>query len=395
MGRQHSGIARAGLASFALVAVLVGCGAATKAATAAPTPSPTPTPSPLPTPSPTPAPAAPLVVTFRNTGPAGSPWTAVQVSLVGEDGTVSGTFNDPGGVHGDAYIVGSNHVYFIDGATVKAMGRDGTITDAGQIPQVSTTVTADNEASFTALAVSPDESTLVFGIPLAIAGEHGATIDHSQLWTEPVGGTAASATMVYDYKAAGSVLLPFAWSTSAIWVSNIPTSGLGGAGPFIDYSSINASTFDASSHVLTAIPGGCYISDARAIDHSSSNYVCASVNPPILHVRLPSGTRTVSMQPASATGFGAFRISDDARYLAYGAFIGDFGSGSGHYVTTVVDLSSGAIAATVQGYTPKEWLSDDRLVVSPSYVGTGSYLLSPTFTNPAKIAPDQPVDALP
>jgi hypothetical protein len=101
----------------------------------------------------------------------------------------------------------------------------------------------------------------------------------------------------------------------------------------------------------------------------------------------------VTMQPASATGFGAFRVSNDGRYLAYGAYIGDFGSG--HYVTTVVDLSSSAIAATVQGYTPKGWLSDDRLVVSPSYVGAGSYLLSPTFTNPVKIAPDQPVDALP
>jgi hypothetical protein len=338
------------------------------------------------------APPAPLVVTFRNTGPAASPWTAVQVSLVGEDGTVTGTFNDPGGTHGDAYTVGSNHVYFIDGTTVKAMGRDGTTTDAGQIPQVHTTVTADNEAFFTALAVSPDESTLVFGVPLAIVGENGATSDRSQLWTEPVGGTAASATMVYDYKAAGSVLRPFAWSASAIWVSDIPTSGLGGAGPFLDYSGFGASTFDPASHVLTANHGGCYISDARAIDRSSSNYACASPGSPILHISLPSGTRTVSMQPASATGFGAFRISDDARYLAYGAYIGNFGSG--RYVATVVDLSSGAIAATVQGYTPKAWLSDDRLVVSPSYVGAGSYLLSPTFTYPVKIAPDQPVDAL-
>jgi hypothetical protein len=392
VGPHHMGVARAGLVAVALVAVVAGCGVTTQPSTAASTPSPTPIPSPVPTPSPTAAPPAPLVVTFRNTGPAGSPWTAVQVSLVGEDGTVTGTFNDPGGAHGDGYTVGSNHVYFIDGTTVKAMGRDGTTTDAGQIPQVRTTVTADNEASFTALAVSPDESTLVFGVPLAIAGENGATSDRSQLWTEPVGGTAASATLVYDYKAAGGVLLPFAWSASTIWVSDIPTSGLGGAGPFLDYSGFNASTFDPASHVLSAIHGGCYISDARAIDRSSSNYVCASPNSPILHVSLPSGTRTVSMQPAGATGFGAFRISDDARYLAYGAYIGNFGSG--RYVATVVDLSSGAIAATVQGYTPKAWLSDDRLVVSMSYVGAGSYLLSPTFTDPVKIAPDQPVDAL-
>jgi hypothetical protein len=64
---------------------------------------------------------------------------------------------------------------------------------------------------YTAMAVSPDESTFVFGLPIAIAGDNGATSDHSQLWTEPVGGTAASATMVYDDTSTdGSGVLPFA-----------------------------------------------------------------------------------------------------------------------------------------------------------------------------------------
>jgi len=39
---------------------------------------------------------------------------------------------------------------------------------------------------------------LVFGIPLAMTFDNGAPTDHSQLWTEPTGGTAADATMVYD-----------------------------------------------------------------------------------------------------------------------------------------------------------------------------------------------------
>jgi len=69
------------------------------------------------------APAPPLVVTLRDSGPAGSPWTAVQLSLVGEDGIVAATVNDPGGIDGDAYFVGAAHLYFIEGTAVKAMGR--------------------------------------------------------------------------------------------------------------------------------------------------------------------------------------------------------------------------------------------------------------------------------
>lgn len=320
-----------------------------------------------------------------------SPWTAVQLTLAAEDGTVAASVNDPGGVDGDAYTVGTDHVYFIEGTTVKAMGRDGTITDAGQVPQVSTTVTAGDGPNI-AFAVSPDESTLVFGIPRAIAGHNGATIDDSQLWTEPVGGTAASATMLYDNKQPDGVLLPYAWSNTSVWVSDLPT-GLGGGGPFLDYFGFNPATFDLTSHVLTAIHNDCTLSDARAIEASSSNYICRSAGSPVLKIVLPSGTHTVTMQPASATGFGSVKVSDDGRYLAYGAYIGNFDSG--HYVSTIVDLSSGATAATVQGYTPKQWLNDDRLVVSPEYSGAASYLLSASFASPVKIAPDQPMGTLP
>lgn len=393
MSSQGAGAPRVVLLAIGFAAVLTACSAPASSTTATPIPSPSPTAAATPTPSPSPPPAPPLLVTFRDTGPAGTPWTAVQLTLVGEDGTVAAWVNDPGGVDGDAYTVGSNHVYFIEGTIVKAMGRDGTITDAGQVPQLSTTAKADHESSNIAFAVSPDESTFVFGIPRAIAGDNGATIDDSQLWTEPVGGTAASATMVYDNKQADGVLLPFAWSNTSIWVSDLPTSGLGGAGPFLDYSGFNPNRFDVTSHVLTAIHSDCTLSDARAINHSSANYVCRAAGSAALKVVLPSGTQTVTMQPGNATGYGSVKVSDDGRYLAYGAYIGDFDTG--HYVSTVVDLSSGATATTVQGYTPKQWLSDDRLVVSPEYFGAPSYLLTAAIASPVKIASDHPAGALP
>ena len=150
---------------------LAACGSSSTTPAASPTPSPTATPSPTPTPTPTPPP--PLVVTV------GGNQTTKQLSLVGEDGTVAATVSLSAGIDGDAYYVGSDHVYFVDGTVVKALARDGSISVAGQIPQLSTTVTAADRQGYTGFAVSPDESTLVFGIPLAIIGDNGANADHA------------------------------------------------------------------------------------------------------------------------------------------------------------------------------------------------------------------------
>ena len=172
--------------AVAIAAVgLAACGSSSTPATAGPTLNPTATPSP--TPSPTPTPPVPLVVTV-----SGAP-AATKLALVGEDGNVAATVTVPGGIDGSRYYVGSDHVYFFDGTTVKALARDGSVSVAGQIPQPRTTVTAQDRQGYTTFAVSPDESTIVFGIPLAMAGDNGATADHSQLWTEPVGGTTSSA----------------------------------------------------------------------------------------------------------------------------------------------------------------------------------------------------------
>ena len=68
------------------------------------------------------------------------------------------------------------------------------------------------------------------------------TSDHSQLWTEPVGGDAAvSATMVYDdTNSDDEVLLPSCVGLRGVVVSQRSTTGLGGAGPFINYTYFDA-----------------------------------------------------------------------------------------------------------------------------------------------------------
>ncbi|HXC76094.1 MAG TPA: hypothetical protein VNU19_03495, partial [Candidatus Acidoferrum sp.] len=76
---------------------LAACGS-TVTPSAIPTPATTvaSTPAPTATPVPTPSPAPPLVVTALRTG------AAVQLSLVGENGSIAATVEDPGGVDGHA-----------------------------------------------------------------------------------------------------------------------------------------------------------------------------------------------------------------------------------------------------------------------------------------------------
>jgi hypothetical protein len=312
----------------------------------------------------------------------------VQLTLVGEDGSVAATVDDPGGPYGNSYYVGSSDVYFIDGTTVKALARNGTVTDVGQVPQVKTTVTASDLQDLTSLAVSPDETTLVFGLPLARYGDNGATADHSQLWTEPTGGTAASATMVFDDADntvnGGEVLMPFAWSNIGISVSEMP-EGLGGVGPFLTYYGFNAATFDPITRTLH--PLDCSVSTAPGS-------VCVTEEgDSTFKVVRSSGSETLTWQPANAE-YGPVRVSADGRYLAYGAYVGECCGSFGYYVTTVVDLSTGATISTVRGFEPEEWLADDRLAVSEGVNGSATWLLSPAFTKPHKIAPEPPVGAL-
>jgi hypothetical protein len=369
----------------AIVAIgLAACGSSSTPA-ASPTPSPTATPSPTPTPTPTPPP--PLVVTLAGTQ------SLRQLSLVGENGTVAATVTVPGGIDGSAYYVGSDHVYVIDGTVVKALARDGSISVAGQIPQLATTVTAADRQAYTTFAVSPDESTLVFGIPLAVAGDNGATADHSQLWIEPTGGTAASATMVYDdannVDNGGEPLTPFGWNSTGISVSQQP-KGLGGVAPFGSFAEFGAVTFDPTTRTL-----------GKSLQCTASNpsgSVCvtqaspASPVPSKLQVVQSSSTTTLAMQPANAAEYGAVTVSADGRYLAYGSYIGNFAGG--YYETHVVDLSTNTTVATLRNYAPAVWLSDGRLVVGQGKYQAGAWLLSPTFTSPVKIAPDPPVGAL-
>jgi hypothetical protein len=104
-----------------------------------------------------------------------------------------------------------------------------------------------------------------------------------------------------------------------------------------------------------------------------------------LTVDFGSATVVVTMQASGATPFGSVVVSGDARYLAYGSYIGTFASG--HCNATVVDLSNGATVSSVSGDTPVQWLADDRLVVSPSFVGGATYLPSPSFDSRSSCRP--------
>ncbi len=371
---------------------LAACGSSPATPTARPTLAPTATP--VPTPSPTPAPPPSLVVTA-----GGNSATSVQLSLVGENGSVAATVEDPGGVDGHAYYVGTDDVYFLDGTTVKAFGRSGTVSTVGQVPQVKTSVTAADLQGYTTFAVSPDQTMLVFGIPLAMTFDNGAPTDHSQLWTEPAGGTAADATMVYDdannSDNGGEVLMPFAWSTTGISVSEM-CKGLGGMGPFLEWTGCAQATFNPTTRALTQTPtnyaggGEGYLCPASIAPGSA----CVIVDSSSLTVVRNSGNETLPLQPANAAVYADAMVSADGRYLTYAAYVGTFDSG--YYVTTVVDLSTKKTVSTVRNFAPEVWLPDDRLVGwdndFPEHGAT--WLLSPAFTSRTKISPVPAVGAL-
>jgi hypothetical protein len=110
-----------------------------------------------------------------------------------------------------------------------------------------------------------------------------------------------------------------------------------------------------------------------------------------LQVAQSSGTTTLTMQPANAQ-YGAISVSADGRYLAYGAYVGEFGEG--YYLTKVVDLTTDNTVASLRNFSPAVWLSDGRLIVGEGPYQAGAWLLSPTFTSPVKISSDSPVGAL-
>ena len=314
----------------------------------------------------------------------------MQLTLIGEDGSVAAAVSISAGIDGNVPYVGTDHVFFIDGTVVKALARDGSISVAGEIPQLTSTVTAADRQAYTSFAISPDESTLVFGIPLAVAGDNGATADHSQLWIEPVGGTSASATLVYDdandTTNGGQVLLPYAWNSAGVSVSQRP-KGLGGAGPFLNYTAFQAVTFDPTTRTLGQALVCPFADQSGSVCMTREGDSSLSSQ---LQVVQGSGTTTLTMQPANAQ-YGDISVSDDGRYLAYGAYVGEFDSG--YYLTKVVDLSTNTTVASLRSFTPGVWLSDGRLIVGNGDQA-GTWLLSPTFTSPVKLSPDTPVGAL-
>jgi len=162
-----------------------------------------------------------------------------------------------------------------------------------------------------------------------------------KLWTEPIGGTVASATMVYDdVSTAGYVAAPVRLEQqppSGCRSSRQPVSGEPSVPRLFHFAAGNGPI--RHRVWLTPVTGDCSPSDDSAFDSSSPNVIWSRVADGQERDRgTPSGTRTVVMQPRVPPLSGPSGSLTDGQYLAYGAYLGTFGSG--HYITTVVDLGS-------------------------------------------------------
>ncbi|MFN2582231.1 MAG: hypothetical protein ABR498_05760, partial [Candidatus Dormibacteria bacterium] len=185
-----------------------------------------------------------------------------------------------------------------------------------------------------------------------------------------------------------------------IWL-NIAGFGLGGVGPFLDYSTNHPHTFDPSSHALADAPS-CVFSDAAAIlpsdvracaDHFNPG--SAQNGPTTISVYSSTGSRSTVDTSSIDGDLGAFRPSLDATKLAFGVWSGgDFSTGAGSYGTRIVDVQSGR-RVSVDGVVPAAWLPDGRLVVTDKYRDGASSILSASGGGaPARITSDTVVGVL-
>jgi len=356
------------------------------------------------TPTATPAPLPPLVVTET---PPSSGSGESTIALRRLDGSTVASTNLSGSFVSNIDIaIGRSHVFVLEGNSVHELGRDGSDKNIGMVPNVQSdsTIDATARSGNLGIAVSPDESQMLFSIPISATSPGSCSLAcnfDSQLFIGPLGGTAAK--VADDSNDARGLLSPIVWTKSTIWMNTLGF-GLGGAGPFFDVSAIGARTFDPSAHTL-GDPSTCGYSDAGAILTNDDRACALSFSggstqngPPKVTVYTSSGSTSVGVsQITSSAVIGAFRVSPDGTKLAFGVSSGTPNSNSSGpaftYETHIVTLST-MQTVTVSGVVPAVWLPDGRLVVTASYKDGASSIVAASGGSPSMLTSDTVIGVL-
>ena len=261
-----------------------------------------------------------------------------QVRLAKLDATRTAT------VPGRFVAIVNDHVIVVNGTTLETVDRAGTVRKLGQLA-------ADpNLNGSGAVAVSPDLSKWIYTIA-------------DSAWTSQVHlGTATGDSVVASVPSpdGNAFYAPFAWNAGGIFMSKQAT-GLGGAGPFLEYH-FSLAKLDLLGQRVTDVSPSCL---AYGVLDDGTMLCRKSYTAGAIEVRSPSGkTNAIQLTIGTAdldSAFMRLSVSVDNRRV----MVSRNGAGGAviSYQMAVADLSGSTAAAFGPlDYVPDTWLPDGRLV---------------------------------
>jgi hypothetical protein len=323
---------------FAAGLVVAACGAQTPVATVTSPTSPAPSASPAASPTINPADLR-LVIEDYSLG---------QVRLARLDATrtavESGLYN--GVVQGQVII--------LKGSVVEAMDRTGAVRKLG------TLAATPNCCGSPTVVVKPDLTQWVY----TVTGSSWTSIIHL--------GTSAGDRVVATVPSpdGNAFYAPFAWNPSGVYMVREET-GLGGAGPFLEYH-FNLAKLDLSTGKVTDVTPACI----AYLVLDDGTIVCrTSFTDGRLELRSPSGKTSVLQVTGAADGaFSRVLLSPDGKRLIAASNASKAAVNYQMVEAGLSDASSKAFGPI--DYVPDTWLPDGRIVADhqcwPSDMGGGT-----------------------
>jgi hypothetical protein len=247
--------------------------------------------------------------------------------------------------HYDGIVSGK--VIVVDGRTLESVNHSGAVTRLG------------------VLAVSPlwqGPGTVVVKPDLT---QWLYTIVDNNTWTSRIHlGSASGDRVIATIPSpdGNAFFQPFAWNASGVYMVKEAT-GLGGAGPFLEYH-FDLATFDMGSNRVAVVSPDCIAYEVL----TDGTFICGRAAQGYLEVRSPAGqTRKIQLTMGGSANdydywaYSHVALSPDERRLIAGR------NGAKdpviNYQMVVADLA--ASSATVFGpldYLPDTWLPDGRIV---------------------------------
>ena len=313
------------------VAVLTACGSS--ASPSSPTSAAGTTPSAAsPSPTPTAAREPRLVIEDRGTNPPATD----RVRLAGLDA------NDAGTMAGHFMGVFDDRAVALNGLVLTAMAYDGATTHLGTLVHAPSGFTDQ-------VVVSPDLSQWLYT----------TTSDTQSLTAQVHVGSASADHVVATLPSPDSngIFAPYAWNSSGVYLI-LQATGIGGAGPFLDYH-FPLYRFDVGTGAVSQVKPVCEAYDVLP----SGALVCAlsgggSQMTSGLTIR-SAGTadRVVPVQGP----FAGVKLSPDSSRLSL-VGLGGTSADAEYQVRTTVLTTPVLSDFGPPGYVPAAWLPDGRMV---------------------------------